>query len=143
MVGGGEVGMEVPVVALAARMTRWAVGGRRSHPFVSFFVSCWAATTVRSYLSVCSRVATSVRTPVRPRWSCGDGVGGLGMFTSVHSWNQTRVRLSAQRQSGAGMNHGDLIATAWRNSKTSSQLSVIVVNVSVVAYFPLPDFIIF
>ena len=38
MVGGGKVGMEVPVVALAAKMTRWAVGGRRSHPFVYFFV---------------------------------------------------------------------------------------------------------
>ena len=31
MVGGGEVGMEVPVVALAVSMTRWDVGGRRSH----------------------------------------------------------------------------------------------------------------
>ena len=39
MVGGGEVGMEVPVVVLAARMTRWAVGGRRYHPFVSFSIS--------------------------------------------------------------------------------------------------------
>ena len=28
--------MEVPVVALATRMTRWAVGGRRSHTFVPF-----------------------------------------------------------------------------------------------------------
>ena len=45
MVGGGEVGMEVPVVALAARMTRWAVGGRRSHPFVFLSISRWAATT--------------------------------------------------------------------------------------------------
>ena len=35
MVGGGEVGMEVPVVALAARMTCWAVGGRLSHLLVS------------------------------------------------------------------------------------------------------------
>ena len=39
MVWGGKVGTEVPVVALAARITRWAVGGRRYHPFVSFSAS--------------------------------------------------------------------------------------------------------
>ena len=95
MVGGGEVGMEDPVVALSARMTRWAVGGRRSHPFVSFSVSCWAATTGRSASAVCNRVAMSVRTPVRPRWSCGAGLRGLGRLTYVQRWNQTRARLSA------------------------------------------------
>ena len=67
MVGGGEIGMEVPVVALAARMTRWAVGGRQSHPFVSFFASCLAEATGESALAVISRVAKLVRMPVIPR----------------------------------------------------------------------------
>ena len=46
--GGSKVGMEVLVVAFAARMTRWAVGGRRSHPLVSFSAFRWVATTGRS-----------------------------------------------------------------------------------------------
>ena len=78
MVGGGKVGIEVPVVALAARMTWWAVGGRRSNPFVSFSALCWAATLGRSTSAVCNRVIMSVRTPVRPMWSCGTGLSGLG-----------------------------------------------------------------
>ena len=32
ILGSSEDGMEVPLVALAARMTRWAIVGRRSHP---------------------------------------------------------------------------------------------------------------
>ena len=38
MVGGADFGVGVPVVALAARMTRWAVNGRRYHPLVSLSV---------------------------------------------------------------------------------------------------------
>ena len=114
--------MEVPVVALAARITRWAVGWRRSHPFVSISISRWAETTGRSASDICSWVATSVRTSVRPRWSCGAGVGGFGRFTSVHCWNQTRACLSAQRENGAARTRGDLTATACRNAKTSSQI---------------------
>ena len=112
MVGVGKVGTEVLVVALAAWMMRLAVGERRYHPFVSFYASRWAATTGRRALAVCNRVATSVRTPVRPRWYCGAGVGGLGRFMSVHRWNQTRASLSAQRESGAAIAQGDLTATA-------------------------------
>ena len=84
MVGGGEVVMEVRVVALASRMTRWADGWRLSHSFVSFSISHWAAMTGRIASAVCSRVATSVRMYVRPRWSCGAGVGSFGRFTSIH-----------------------------------------------------------
>ena len=94
MLGGGEVGMEVPVVALAARMTFWAVGGRRSHPFVYFSVTRWLELMERSASVVCNRVATSVRTPVRPRWYFGAGLGSVGRLTSIQRWNQTRVRLS-------------------------------------------------
>ena len=36
------------------------------------------------------------------------------------------------------MTRGDLTATAWRKSKTLSQLSAMVVNVSAVACFNLP-----
>ena len=69
MVGGGEVGMEVPVVALAARMTCWAVGGRRYHPFVSFFVSVTAvAETFSTIADNCNNVlaflqAVAVKSP--------------------------------------------------------------------------------
>ena len=57
MVGGSDFGMGVPVLALATRMTRWVVGGRRSHPLVSLSVSCWAEKTGRRASAVCSRVA--------------------------------------------------------------------------------------
>ena len=67
IVGAGEVGTEVPVMALTARMTRWDVGGRQSHSFVSFFASCWAKATGGSALAVISWVAKLVRTPVIPR----------------------------------------------------------------------------
>ena len=87
MLGGDEVGMEVPVVALAARMTRWAVGGRRSHPFVSFSYLRWAEATVRSVYVVCNLVATLVRTPVRPRWSCRAGLGSVWRVTYVQRCN--------------------------------------------------------
>ena len=58
MVGGGNVEMEVPVVALAANMMRLAVGGRRSYPFVSFSALRWEATMWRSASAVCNQVAT-------------------------------------------------------------------------------------
>ena len=128
--------MEIPVVALAPRMTRWDVRGMRSHPFVSFSASRWAATTGRSTSAVCNWF----RTPVRTRWSCGAGLGGVGRLMSVQRWNQTRDQFSARRDSGSVMNCGDFMATAWRKSNTSSQLSTLVVNISAAACFDLPAF---
>ena len=106
MVGGDKVAMEVPMVALAARMTSWAVGGRRPHLLVSLSISRWAATTGRRASDMCSRVATSVRTSVRPMWSCGAGVGGFGRCMSVQHRNQTRAHLSTQRESGSAITRG-------------------------------------
>ena len=83
VVGGGEVGMEVPVVVLAARMTLWVIGGRRSHPLVSFSSLRWAATTQWSTSAVCNRFAMFLRKPVRPMWYCGAGLGGVGRLTYV------------------------------------------------------------
>ena len=120
MVGGSEVGMEVPLVALAAKMMRWEVGGRQSHTLVSFSVSRWAATMGRSASAVCSLTATSVKTTVIPMWSCGAGLGGMVRLVSVHQQNQTRVHLSAQRESVDAVTRGDLTVTAWRKAKTSS-----------------------
>ena len=127
-------------------MTRLAVGRRRSHPFDSFYISRWAATTGQSASAVCSRAATLVRMSVRPRCSYGDGVGAFGRFTSVHRWNQTCARLSARRESGAATTQGNLKATACSNAKTSSQLYAVVANVSVAAIlaeacFALPGFL--
>ena len=132
--------MEVPAVALSARMTRWAVGGRESHPLVSFSASRWVATTGWSASVVCNRFATSVRTPVRPMWSCGAGLGVVGRMMYVQRRNQTRARFSARRESESAMNHEDLTAMAWRKVKTLPQSSVMVVNISAVACFALPGF---
>ena len=93
IVGGCEVGVEVPVVALAARMTRWAIRGRYYHPLVSFSDSRWAATKGRSASAVCTWVVTLVRMPVIPVWSCEAGLGGVRRLTSIQQQNQTRARV--------------------------------------------------
>ena len=97
---GGKVGMEVPLVVLVARMTRWAVGGRQSNPLVSFSASRWAATTGQRAPAVCNLVATLVRTPVRPMWSCGAGLGGVGRLMSIQQRNQTRVLVRTKGEWG-------------------------------------------
>ena len=83
IVRGGEVGMEVLMVALAARMKVWAVVGRWSHPLVSFSALRWAETTWISASVVCNLVSTLVRKLVRPMWSCGSGCVGVGRLMSV------------------------------------------------------------
>ena len=132
--GGGKVGMEVPLVAIIAGMTCWAVGGRQSHPLVSFPTLLCAATTEWSASAVCNLVATSLKTPARPVWSCGADLDGVGRLVLDHQLNQTRVNLSARRESGAAVNCSDLNAMDWRKAKTSPQLSEMVANVSVVAW---------
>ena len=99
--------------------------------------------TGRRASTVCNLVATSVKTTVRPVWFCGTGLGGVGRLVSIHQQNQARVRLSARRESGATMTHGDLNVTAWRNAKTSSQLSAMVANLSAVVCFVFPVFVVF
>ena len=135
--------MEVLLVALAARVTQWTVGGRWSHPLVSFSASCWVVTTGRSASVVCSRVDTLVKTPVIPMWSCGAGLGNMGRLVSVHKRNQTFTHFSARRESGVAVTHGDLTATAWRKAKTLPQSSEMVTNVLVVACFGFPVFVVF
>ena len=83
--------MEVPVLALAIRMTRCVIGGRRSHPLVSFFALRGVGTMGRSASAVCNLVATSVRTPVRRMCSCGVGLGGVGRLMYYQRQNQTRA----------------------------------------------------
>ena len=131
--GYDEVGMEVPLVALAARITRWAVGGRRSHTLVYFYALRWAAMTGWSASTVRKLVATSVRTPVRPMWSCGSGLGRARRLLSVQRWNQTRVRLSTQREIGSAVTRGYFTETAWIKAKPLLQSTEMVANVSVVA----------
>ena len=141
--GGGEVGTEVPEVVSAARMTRWAVGGRRSYSLVSFSALLWAAATGRSASAVCNQVTTSVRKPVRPMWSCGAGLGRMGRLAYDQRQKQTRTRLYARRESGSMMTCGDLTATGWRKAKTLSRLFAMVVSVLAVACFALPGFVVF
>ena len=142
-VGGKEFRMEVLLVALAARMTRWDVGGRRSHTLVSFYASLCTAMTGRSTSAVCSLVATSVKTPVRTMWSYGDGLGGVGRLVSIQQRNQTRAHFPARREIGAALTHDDLTTTAWRKAKTSLQLSEMMTYVSAVSCFVFSVFFVF
>ena len=142
-VGGSKVIIEVPLVALATRMMRWDVGGRRSHPLVSFYTSRWAATTGRSASVVCSlvcRISQDARETHVVLWGL---LGWHGRLMSVQIRNQTRALFSAQRESGATVTRGKLTDKAYRKAKTLSQLYVMVANVSVVACFVLPIFIFF
>ena len=63
---GGADGMVIPPAALAARITHWDVGGRRSQLRVYLSALRCAATTGRRASTLCKRVATSPRTPVSP-----------------------------------------------------------------------------
>ena len=138
--GGGEVIIEVPLVALSVRMSCWDLGEIRSHPLVYFPASCCAAMTGWSASAVCNLVATSVKTPVRPMWYCGAVLFGVSRLVSYHRRNQTSTCLSVQRDSGAAMTRSDLTVTAWKKSKMLSQSSVMVANVSVVDLFFFPIF---
>ena len=111
MVNGGEVRIDVLLVALASRMTFWAVGGIQSHPFVSFSASLCVATTGHSASKFYNLVAASFKAPVRPVWYCGAVLASVEMLFLVHRQIHTRARFSAQRYNGAAMNRGNLTAT--------------------------------
>ena len=108
----GEVRIKVPFVALSARMTHWTVGGRRSHTFVSFSASRYGATEGWSASLFFNLVVTSLKTPVRPVWSCGVVLDKVGRLISDHRRNQTRTRLYVQRDNGEAMTSGNFTATA-------------------------------
>ena len=131
--GGGKVRIEVSLVALAARMTRWAVSGRQSNSLVFVSASRWAATTGRSTSMVFNLVATSLETPMIPMWYCGAGLGGVRRLVCVQRRNPTRIRLSMQIESGVTVTRADLTKTDWRKAKTFSQSSTMVANVLAVA----------
>ena len=78
-------------MVLTTRINIWAIGGKRSHPFVSFSASRCAATTGRSASEFCKLVATSLKTPVRPVWSCGAVLADAGKLILDHQRNQTRA----------------------------------------------------
>ena len=99
--------------------------------------------TGQSASAVCNLVTTSVRTPVKPMWSCGDVLGSVGRLVSVQRREQTNARLSERREIGDAVTCGDLNATAWREAKTLLQLSAMVANVSTMACFALPFFVVF
>ena len=112
MVDGGEAVIEVPLVALAARMTRWAVGGRRFHPFVYFSASHCVARTGWSASAFFSLVVKSLKTHVRPVWFCGAVLDGSGRFFPNHRQNQTRALFSTCRYIGVAMTRDDFTYTA-------------------------------
>ena len=82
MVDVGEVRIEFPLLALAARMTRCDVEERWSHPFVSFSASHCVAMKGRSASAFFSLV------------SCGAVFIGSGRLFPDHWRNQTRANLS-------------------------------------------------
>ena len=128
MVSGREIGMDVLLVALAARMTRFAVGKRQPEPFISFSSSRCALTMGQRDLSYRSRVATSLRTPVSSLISCGALVVGRMLFPT-HLRNQTYTCLSTWSDSGTAMICGDFNVTAWRKVKTLFQSAAMVSNI--------------
>ena len=69
--------MLIPSGALAIRMICWAVVMRRSHPFIYLSALHCAVTSRRRASTFLSCVAASLRTPVRPKWSCVLEVGGI------------------------------------------------------------------
>ena len=112
MVDGGEVEIEVPLVALAASMTCCSVGGIRSHPFVSFSALYCAAAMGWSDSAFYSLVATSLKTPMRLVWYCVAVFDVLGRLFPGHRRNHTSAYLYMQRYNGAAMNVSDLNYTA-------------------------------
>ena len=109
---GGKLGIEVLLVALAARMNRWAVGGRRYHLFVFFSASRSAATTGQSASEFRNLVVALLNTPVRPVWSCGAVLADTGRLLSDHRRNHTHAHLSAQIDNGSAMTRSDFTAMA-------------------------------
>ena len=109
---GGEVGIEVPLVALAYMMTRWAVGGIWSHLFVSFSTFLCAATMGQSGSEFCNFVATSLKNPVIPVWSCGAVFAGVCMLFLGHQRNHMRAHFSTRRDNGEVMTRGDFTVKA-------------------------------
>ena len=98
----------------------------------------------RRFSAVFSFVATSVKTPVRPMWSFGAGLGGVVRLVSVQLIEpDARTLVHSKRESGEAVTCGDLTATAWRKPKTLSQSSMMVTNVSAVACFIFPIFVVF
>ena len=131
--GGGTNGMVSSSAALAARITRCYIGGRRSQPCVYLYVLHCAETTGRRAYVFCEHVATSLRTPVSPEWYCGAvlwRVAWCFRLLFYHWRNQFVARLSACSKSGAASTRSDLIATAWRNARILSKLLVILSVVS-------------
>ena len=131
--GGGEVIMEVLWWRLPPGWLAETLGGDSPIPWFTFLPHIVQWRRGGSTSAVCNLVVTSLKTPLRPVWSCGTVLCGVVRLVSDHRRNQMRMSLSAQRESGAAVNCGDLTATSWKKSKTSSQLSVLVTNVSAVA----------
>ena len=112
MVDGGEVIIEVLLVLLIGRMTCSAVGGRKSHPLISFYASRCAVTMDWSASLFCNLVVMSLKTLVRTVLSCGAVLAGAGMFFSDHRQNHMGAYFSTRRDNGAAMTSGDFTATA-------------------------------
>ena len=81
---GGEVGIKVPLVVLAASMTCWTVGVRRSHPSVSFYALQCAVTTGWSASAFLNLFVMSLKTPVIPVWYCSAVLDNAGRLISDH-----------------------------------------------------------
>ena len=96
MVDGGEAVIEVPLVALAARMTQWIVGGRRSHPFVSFSASRCAETKGWGTSEFFNLVVILLKTTVRPVCYCWALLDDAGRLISDRRRNQTRAFVHAK-----------------------------------------------
>ena len=112
--GGGAKGMMSTPTVLAARITPWDVGGRRSQPHVYLFESCCSMKTGQRASSFYKCVATSLRNIVSLEWYFGIFlwiVACCFILLSYHWWNHLVLRLSASSESGAARTLSYLIAT--------------------------------
>ena len=99
-------------MALAASMTCWDIGGRRSHTFVYFSTLRCAGMTGWIASAFFNLVVMSLKTTVGTVCYCGAFLDDAGRLVSDHRRNQTRTCLSVGRNNVAAMTHGDFTVTA-------------------------------
>ena len=125
--GGADI-MLRPSDALANRMMSWSVGGRWSHPLVSWSAFHCTVMTGRKDYSFWSRIETLFRATVIPKWSCCILVKGAlsgSRWFEDHHLNQYLTQLSAHRYRGDSAYLGAFIMKSCRKSRTSSQSTAI------------------
>ena len=126
--GGGANSMVSPSAALTARMTHFAVGGRRSHPRVSISALHCAVTKGQRSSTFLINVAMLLSNPVSPEWSCWTLVIDVDRgvrWLSGQRQNLSHVCFSARCKRGTTTARGAFTSTYWNNLRMLLQLAAI------------------